>query len=361
MNKADPVVWLYQNFPLTGNLTYNGASQSPTWDTADAYTSVPGALSVTTPAHINSGTYMDAFYTFTPTDTTDYNTITGSLSWTLNQASPTINVKPYDVTYNGQQHTATGTVTGVNGGSLTGLSLTGTVHTNAGLYADSWTFTDPTGNYYSASSTDYGQPAVFDIINRASVIANILPVNTTYDGYAHSATIDIMGVSEQLTTITTASHTNAGTYSDVWAFSDPANNYVPESSTVTDIIAKANVGISVVGYNTFYNAVAHAATGTATLPGLNLGGTVHTNVGTYTDTWTFTAPNSNYNNASGIVIDTITRSKSKMVRETVNVPKTVNVKVTERVWNGKRWVKKIETVLETKMVKKAEMVKVYYS
>ena len=116
-------------------------------------------------------------------------------------------------------------------------------------------------------------------------------------------------------------------YTNTWAFSDPTGNYASIFGTVTDTIQKANVGISVVGYNTFYNAMAHVATGVAVLHGLNLGGTVHTNVGTYTDTWTFTAPNSNYNNASGVVIDTITPSKSKMVKETVLVPIPVKVKV----------------------------------
>ena len=159
---------------------------------------------------------------------------------------------------------------------------------------------------------------------------------------------------------------------------------------MTDTIQKANASIDVVGYNTFYNAVAHTATGTvyglngAVLPGLNLGGTIHTNVGTYADTWTFTAPNGNYNNASGVVADTITPSKSKMVKETVLVSTTTavkatilvpgikEVKVVERVQVNGKWVKKTvlvpETVLvkktvlvnETKMTKKTEMVRVYY-
>ena len=253
VTKADPDVYIYQKFlPPNGNLTYNGTLQSPTWTTSNAndpttYMPVPGVYNITAPEYINAGTYTDASYTFTPTDTTDYNTITGSLSWTLNQASPTINVTPYNVTYDGQQHTATGTVTGVNGESLTGLSLTGTVHTNAGVYADSWTFTDPTGNYSSASSTDYRQPAVFDIINRASVTANIVPFNTTYDGQAHSATVNIVGVNGQLlTTITTAPHVYAGIYSDAWTFNDPANNYIPESGTAVDIISKADAKTDVI-------------------------------------------------------------------------------------------------------------------
>ena len=119
------------------------------------------------------------------------------------------------------------------------------------------------------------------------------------------------------------------------------------------------------------------------LSGLNLSGTTHTAVGTYADFWTFSNPN--FNNASGTLVDTITPSKSKMVRETVLVPKTTvvkatvvvpgikNVKVVERVLVNGKWIKKTvlvpETVMvkktvlvnETKMTKKTEMVKVYYS
>ena len=60
---------------------------------------------------------------------------------------------PYTVTYDTNPHTATGTATGVGGANLSNdLDLSGTTHTNAGTYdADAWSFTDPTGNYRSAS------------------------------------------------------------------------------------------------------------------------------------------------------------------------------------------------------------------
>ena len=70
---------------------------------------------------------------------------------TVNKAQATILVTPYTVTYDGNAHTATGTATGVNGGSLSGLDLSGTTHTNAGTYSDTWTFSDP--NYVSQTGT----------------------------------------------------------------------------------------------------------------------------------------------------------------------------------------------------------------
>src|SRR5258708_12813286 len=68
---------------------------------------------------------------------------------TINKANGSCSVTGYTVTYNGSSHTATGACTGVGGVSdvLTGLDLTGTTHTAANTYNDSWTFTDVTGNY----------------------------------------------------------------------------------------------------------------------------------------------------------------------------------------------------------------------
>jgi hypothetical protein len=64
-------------------------------------------------------------------------------------------VTPYSVTYDAKAHTAAGTATGVGGAKLSGdLDVSGTTHTSAGTYkGDAWTFTDPAGNYRSASGT----------------------------------------------------------------------------------------------------------------------------------------------------------------------------------------------------------------
>jgi len=39
------------------------------------------------------------------------------------------------------------------GESLSGLDLSGTTHLTVGTYTDTWTFTDVTGNYKTASGT----------------------------------------------------------------------------------------------------------------------------------------------------------------------------------------------------------------
>jgi hypothetical protein len=89
-------------------------------------------------------------------------TATGTL--VITPATATIHVTPYTLTYDGNAHTATGTAIGIGGVNLAAdLTLSGTTHTNAGTYtADSWSFTDPTGNYASASGT------ITDTINKAA-------------------------------------------------------------------------------------------------------------------------------------------------------------------------------------------------
>jgi len=72
---------------------------------------------------------------------------------TVDKATPTCSVTGYSVTYDGSSHTATGSCTGVHGETLSGLDLSGTTHTNAGSYTDSWTFTDITGNYNNAGGS----------------------------------------------------------------------------------------------------------------------------------------------------------------------------------------------------------------
>src|SRR5207249_1147276 len=119
------------------------------------------------------------------------------------------------VTYDGQAHTATyTTITGVNGetGATVGSVTLSPAETNAGVYADSWSFTG------AANYNDIGSTSITDSIAKANATVVITPYSVTYDGTAHSAAItSITGVNgETGATVGTASlnttHTNAGTY-----------------------------------------------------------------------------------------------------------------------------------------------------
>ncbi|HJT82802.1 MAG TPA: Ig-like domain-containing protein, partial [Chthoniobacterales bacterium] len=74
-----------------------------------------------------------------------------AVSSSIAKADAHITVNGYNVDYSASPHSATGSATGANNESLGGLDLSGTTHTNAGNYSDTWTFTDVTGNYNDAS------------------------------------------------------------------------------------------------------------------------------------------------------------------------------------------------------------------
>ena len=232
----------------------------------------------------------------------------------INKANAVIVVTPYTVAYDGQAHRAAGTATGVIGVDLSGgLALSGTTHSNAGTFTDGWSFHDAAGNYADQSGT------VTDSIGQASAVIVITPytsASTTYDGNTHTATGTATGngginLSSDLT-LTGATHINAGTYIDTWTFHDPTGNYHDASGTITDSIAQASAALVVTPYTVTYSGVAHTATGAAT--GVNnvdlsadfsLGGTTHTNVGTYADSWSFHDVAGNYRDANGTVTDSI--------------------------------------------------------
>ncbi len=243
----------------------------------------------------------------------NYNDSFGDVPIVIDKASAAIAVTPYSVTYDAAAHTAAGSATGVLGESLSGLDLSGTTHTNAGSYTDSWTFTDATGNYNSTSGT------VQDEIAKANAVIEVTPYSVTYNGAAHTATGTARGVlNESLSglDLSGTTHTNAGDYpADPWIFADITGNYNDATGTVHDEIAKANAVIVVTAYSVTYDAAAHTATGSATgvlgedlSAGFDLNGTTHTNAGDYpADNWTF-AGGVNYNDATGTVHDKIEKA-----------------------------------------------------
>jgi len=315
IDKATPTLSV-TNSPVT----YNGAAQAAT-----VSGSVPGVVSNvkyngsgTVPT--NAATYA-VTADFTPTDTTNYKSLTGASAgnFVINKANAVIDVTPYDVTYDGNAHTATGTATGVKGESLSGLDLSGTTHTDAKAYpGDPWSFTDVTGNYNNASGT------VDDNIEKADATIKVTAYDVTYDGDAHTATGSATGVKGESLSgldLSGTTHTNAGSYKDdPWTFTDVTGNYNDASGTVDDNIEKAEAAIVVTPYDVTYDGNAHTATGTATgvkgesLSGLDLSGTTHTNAGFYEDDpWTFTDVTGNYNDASGVVDDSIDKANAVIV------------------------------------------------
>jgi hypothetical protein len=98
------------------------------------------------------------------------------------KADAVITVTPYSLTYDGLAQTATGSARGVLNESLAGLNLSGTTHTNAGTYSDTWTFTDATGNYKNASG------AVTNVIAKATATIEFSDLIKPFNGTAQQPT-----------------------------------------------------------------------------------------------------------------------------------------------------------------------------
>jgi hypothetical protein len=123
----------------SGSLAYTDTGAfNETYDTKDV-----GTTHVMTPAGMVNDQNGGANYVVT------FVTISTGI---ITKATAVISVTGYTVVFDGSPHTATGTATGVEGEVLAGLNLSGTTHTNVGSYNhDSWTFTDPTGNYFNSA------------------------------------------------------------------------------------------------------------------------------------------------------------------------------------------------------------------
>ena len=301
ISKADPKI------SVSGyTATYDGNSHTATGAATGVQHEPLAGLDLSGTAHTNAGAYTDS-WTFTDS-TGNYNNDSGSVSDLINKADAIINVIPYSVTYDGNVHTATGTAKGAQQEPLAGLNLGGTSHTSAGVYNDTWSFIDSTGNYNNATGS------VADTISKANANVSVTPYNVTYDGSVHIATGSVTGVGGTVLSgldLTGTSHTNAGSYSDNWSFTDTTGNYNNATGLVNDVVSKANATVNVTPYKLTYDGSSHSATGSVTgvggiaLTGLDLSGTAHSSAGTYADTWTFSDSAGNYNSASGALSDVI--------------------------------------------------------
>jgi hypothetical protein len=138
--------------PNQYSIMFDGTAHSAGFADVAMTTLPAGQIGITVPAHASVGTYNGTLVI--ENSTTGCSSSGTGFTVTVQKANATIVVTPYNVTYDGSAHTASGTSTGVLNEALSGLNLSGTTHTAAGSYPnDSWTFTDATGNYNNASGT----------------------------------------------------------------------------------------------------------------------------------------------------------------------------------------------------------------
>ena len=163
----------------------------------------------------------------------------GTVDIIITKADATIVVEGKTVTYDGDEHGASGTATGVKGEALAGLDL-GATFTNVPGGTANWTFTDETGNY----NDDDGSVAI--VINKADATIAVSGTTVTYDGEEHGATGSATGVKgEALAGLDLgAKFTNVPGGTANWTFTDVTGNYNDASGFVEIVINKANLSIT---------------------------------------------------------------------------------------------------------------------
>ncbi len=230
--------------------------------------------------------------------------ISGTWAQQVNPATPTVMVTPYQVTYDGNGHTAGYTIVGVNGetnGMVGTINLSATTHTNVGIYYDSWSFTGGP-NYTSIGST-----TITDLINQATSAATVTVNNSpaTYNGLGQAATVTLSGTNTlgMVTNILTGGQmlqTNAGTFLVTVSFLPANTNYStltglaagnftirPAALTITAASTNKLYGqaLTLSGFTTSGLTNSDAVTGVSlTVSGSPAGDTALATVGSYTIT-----------------------------------------------------------------------------
>ena len=356
------------------SMTYGGTVPTLTYtytglvnkDTSATFT---GSLSTTATSSSNVGGYPITQGTLAATGNYTISTY-GPGTLTVIAAPLTVTATNESMTYGGTVPTLTYTYTGLvnkdTSATFTGsLVTTATSSSNVGGYPITQGNLAATGNYtigtYDPGTlTVIAAPLTVTATNESMMYGGIVPVlGYAYTGVVNGGTSPTF--SGSLATTATSS-SNVGDYPITQGTLAATGNYTINTFNASTLsIAKANAIVVVTPYSVVYNGEAHTATGIATgVNGVSLNGLVvnstHTNAGTYSDTWTFTDTTGNYNNASGVVVDTINPVPApqpyKLVKEVELVPVTKLVKVAELV-------PVVEMVKVTKLVPVTKLVKVH--
>ncbi len=219
--KANPTLTL----PTAAGITYGQTLSNATLSGGSAsYTGAPnsgvveGTFSYQSPSTIpNAGTYA-ATVVFTPTNTTAYNVVTGSVNVEVAKKGLTVTAENKSKTYDGSAFSPftalydgfiAGETATVLGGTLAFTTSPVNPAINAGTYSIA-----PSG----LSSTNYSFSYVAGTltINKATPTATLAVSNTpvTYNASAQTATvaITVSSVPGAVANIGNGTHTNAGTY-----------------------------------------------------------------------------------------------------------------------------------------------------
>lgn len=314
VGKGNPVITWPAPAPITYSFPVNSTQLNAT-------ASVAGTFSYSPP----SGTLLPAgertlSVTFTPTNTTDYNTVTATNTITVNKATPNVLIEGAGTwAYTGTPRAVVGKVKDRFNIVIATPTLTYNGSPDAptlpGTYTVEATFAG-NANYLAGSAT-----ATLTITK--SVVDIQINVNdVTYTGSPFAAGYLISGIHPETFPADSVTYNgsentpvNAGTYSVVVTFNG-TEIYEAATASKTFTIHKATPTVSVTGGTFTYDATPHPATGTVTRGAVSLGSPVFTyngaaeppvNGGTYNVVGTF-AGDANHNPATGSATIAITKA-----------------------------------------------------
>lgn len=193
-------------------------------------------------------------------------------NWVVMPATPTIDVSPDRITYDGHPHAVSATVTGVLGDALGTASVTYRRVTAAGEEQPPAVETPPTeaGEYDVVASSVAGfpnyEPLTLNhrlVIEKATPAVSLGSATFTYDGQPHPVLASVAGaLGEDLGVVTIdyspggAPPVDAGDYHVTVAYAG-SNNYLPATGTVTLTITRATPTITVTGGDFAYDGRPH--------------------------------------------------------------------------------------------------------
>ena len=308
VNQATPMV---TTWPTASTITYSQTLASSTLSGGTA--SVTGSFAFTSPTTSPATGTATQSVTFTPTDTTNYKTVAGSVSVTVNQATPSVTTWPTAsaITY---------------GQTLASSTLSGGSSTPAGTFAYTTPTTAPTAGTASQSVTF----TPTDTTNYTTVVGSVsvtvnqaTPTVTTWP----TASAITYGQTLASSTLSGGSSTPGGTYAFTTPTTAPTAGTASQSVTFTpsDTNYKTVVGSISVTVNQATPSITTWPTASAiiygqTLASSTLSGGSSTPTGTFAFTTPITAP------TAGTANQSVTFTPSDTNYKTVvgNISVTVN-------------------------------------
>jgi hypothetical protein len=247
VSKATPTI---NTVPTATSISYGQTLASSTLSNGVASvegTSVEGTFDFTTPSTTPATGTSSQGFTFTPSDTTNYNTQTGTASVTVSKATPTVNTVPTATSISYGQTLASSTLS--NGdASVAGTFAFTTLSTapGAGTSSQDFTFTPTdTANYNLQTGT------VSVTVSKATPTINTIPTATSisYGQTLVSSTLSggVASVEGTFAFTTPSTAPSAGTSSQDFTFTptDTAN-YNTQTGTVSVTVSKATPTINTV-------------------------------------------------------------------------------------------------------------------